>query len=87
VAEPGAGRERVALVLFERVVVGEHGGDPALGPAGGRIVGCALGDDRHAPVLGYTQRVEEARKAAAEDQKLEVAPLGHMGAQSSWNFG
>ena len=79
VTEPGTRRERVVLVLLEGVVVGEDGGDPALGPARGRVVGRALGDDRHAAVLGHPQRVEETGKSAAEDQELEVAPLGHRG--------
>ena len=45
VAQAGPGRQRVGQVQVGRVLVGpEHGGDAALGPAGGRLRQHALGE-------------------------------------------
>ena len=77
VAEAGAGDEGVLAVALEGVVLGEHGGDPALCP-GGRGVGRGpLGHDRDPAVLCHPQRVEEPGQPAAEHEEVEVATFGH----------
>src|SRR5262249_55222992 len=66
IAEPVADRERVGDVLLEAVVVAEDARDAALRVRGVRVVGLALGHDRHRPVLRGAQREVEARDARAD---------------------
>jgi len=77
VTQPRAGHERVLHVVLEAVVVGLDGGDAALGPGRGGIVGRALGHDADPAVLGHAQGVEEPREAAAQHEVVEVVALGH----------
>ena len=69
-AEPGAGLEGVLHVGLEGVVVGEHRGDPALGPVGGRVRRLLLGDDRDGVRARRRAGRRRARDPAAEDQNV-----------------
>ena len=75
VAQPRAGAERVPDVILEGVLAGQHRGDPALRPVGGRVGRALLGDDPDAAGVGHPQGEEEARDAGADHQKVEVPPF------------
>ena len=76
VAEPGAGGEGVGQVEVGRVLVAtEHGGDPALGPAGGGLLQLGLGEHAHphAVDLRRPDRGRQAGHAGPEHQQIEVS--------------
>jgi hypothetical protein len=79
VAESRSGLQRVLRVGLEGVVVGLHGGDPALRPVGGGVRRALLGHDRDRAAIGHAQGVEEPSDAAAQDQDVEAERIRHCG--------
>ncbi len=84
VAQAGAGAQRVGQVQVGRVLVAaEHGGHPALGPAGGGLRQLALGQHpegqrgpRRRDGFGETDRGRQPGDAAAQDQDVEGSRPG-----------
>ena len=70
--EAVTGGDGVLGVGFRRVALADGGGDAALGPGGVGVEGLALGDDRHAAVLGGPDREGQARDAGAEFRMLAI---------------
>ncbi len=76
VTEARARDERVANVRFERIGVGENGGDAALRVLGVRFVGGAFGDDDHVTVFLRFERERQTCDPTSEDE--EIAGLRHQ---------
>ena len=72
VAQACAGDQCVFDVRGKAVVVGQHCGNTALGPAARSILQRALGDDGHAVRGRQVQGGREAGEAAAYDENVEV---------------
>jgi hypothetical protein len=83
VAESRPGFERVPRVGLEGIVVGLHGGDPALRPVGGGVRRPLLGHDRDRAAIGHAQGIEEPCDAAAQDQDVEAERIRHCGIPGS----
>ena len=80
IAQAIADHQRVGDVLLERVVVGQHRGDAALGPVGVGVAGRALGDDGDPAVGGGVEREGQAGDAGAQDQIVGPRPRRTWGA-------
>ncbi|KAF1047537.1 MAG: hypothetical protein GAK38_01888 [Xylophilus sp.] len=76
VAQAGAGDQRVSHVGVEAVVLGQHGGDAALGPAAGAVGERPLGEHRHAVGGRELERGGQAGEPAADDEHVEIVK-GH----------
>ena len=72
VAQACACDQGVFDVRGKTVVIGQHGGNAALGPAARAILQRALGDDGHAVRGRQVQGGREAGEAAAYDENVEV---------------
>ncbi len=72
---PAPATQCVFDVRGKAVVVGQHGGNAALGPAAGAILQRALGHDGHAVCGRQVQRGREAGEAAAYDENVEVVRM------------
>ena len=83
VAQAGAGLEGVGQVEVGRVLVlGEHGGHPALGPAGGRLGQLGLGQHADPDAAQHRagrgpDRGRQPGDAAAEDEEVELGRRRH----------
>ena len=78
-----AGGERVRGVELGRVVVGQRGGDPALGPVAGGLRERRAGDERDAGALGRrpsAPRRGRPRRRRRPRRRLAAAPEGSHGA-------
>ena len=70
VGELVAGHHRVLNMLLVRVGLVNHGGDAALGVAGGALVDFRLGDHAHLPEISGLQGETEPCHARTNDQKI-----------------
>ena len=73
-AETRPGVQGVPDMGLDRVLVGDHRGDSALGEIRRGLGRLLLGDDDHTGTLSDAEGVEQARDSAAEDE--DVAVLG-----------
>ena len=73
VAQPGPGGQGVGHVLGDRVVDQvEHGRDPALGVAGGRVAEAVLGGQQHRPARRHGQGGRQPGHPGADDQDVDL---------------
>ena len=73
VAQPGPGGQGVGHVLGDRVVNQvEHGRDPALGVAGGRVAEAVLGGQQHRPARRRGQGGRQPGHPGADDQDADL---------------
>ena len=73
VTQPGPGGQGVGHVLGDRVVDQvEHGRDPALGVAGGRVAEAVLGGQQHRPARRHGQRGRQPGHPGADDQDVDL---------------
>ena len=79
--EPATGAQRVVRVEGRRIVVADGGCDPALRERARRGEERALGENQHVAVGGRTERCEEPRYPATDDEEVDVVVargLGHL---------
>ena len=85
VAQPGAGGERVADVVLERVVRRQHARQATLGPRRAARRQDVLGDDEHAAHRSCREGSGQAGRARAEHDDVDVAL--HVGAGAAKRIG
>ena len=71
VGQAGTGHQGVLNMGVKAVALGQHGGNPALGPGTGAIAHAALGEHGHAVRGSQMQCGGQARQAAAHDQDIK----------------